>query len=78
MGERARITFEGMLVGENVLWESRHVPLTVCWIPGVVSFAVAIAPGAAVRNTLWKRCDWGQGERWGLFTYRTRCSAQCL
>jgi hypothetical protein len=48
------MTSGGMLARESVPWGLRHAPQTECWIPGVVSFAVATASAAVVRNTLRK------------------------
>ena len=60
------MTSGGMPVRENIPWELRRVPQTVCWIPGVVSFAVAIALGVVVRNTLWKADVVGDGAKGGV------------
>jgi len=64
------MTSGGMLVRENVPWESRHVPQTVCWIPEVGSFAVATAPAAAAHNTLWGGSVVGDGTKGGV-SWRT-------
>jgi hypothetical protein len=39
------MTSGGVLVRENLPWESRRVPQTECWIPGVVSFVVVTVLG---------------------------------
>ena len=59
------MTSGGMLETGRAPWESRHVPQTVCWIPGVVNFAVATAPGVVVHNTLWKGYVVGDREKRG-------------
>jgi len=66
MEVETRMTSGGKPVRENIPWESRHVPQTVCWIPAVVNFAAATALGAVVHNILWKADVVGDGAKGGV------------
>ena len=71
------MTSGGTLVRGSFPWESRHVPRTECWIPGVANLGVVNVLVAAVHNTLRKICMVGNETKGGGFAnapYSLLCS----